>query len=255
MPKSLKVLRLQIAEAEATLERINGSIAVSKQQLLDITKATKAAQAAHDQTIAALKRKLKPALEKIRRQHAEAIQRLTDEQTALQTDVTNLIVQKGGLEFDIGEQQAKLQRLQSQYSGTRQHNYGRLVVLREQIEAAEDKAKAVQEQLAVIDETLLQKTGRLRHIEDLLVKAEQIFSTRSTELQEQLKTAESRLAKLQHLIQEYDKSMDTVRQQDATRAKDLAEREAKLAAGRRALAKDRQDLADEKQRFYQTKAL
>lgn len=255
MPKTQKLLHRQTAKAEAELAQIQDVIAAAQRQLSDLQDAIKAAQREHDKKISALKISLRKKLRDTQRDYDARLENLQSRTILLDKEFGELTAQKGVLAYEIEEQRRLLGQLQTEYRTTRDENTERLSKLRESIDQAKETLHATKEKLVDTNNKLEDATAKLTHIEERLVQAEQAYDARSTDLQTKIRNAEDTLGKTVRMIQEYEGSMESVRKDDEARGRELTQRETALAAGKRALSKERLDFDAEKRRFYQTKAL
>lgn len=245
----------QLDEAQAELERLHGIIRAAQTQLSEIQEAIKLAYREHDRTVANLKSSLKKKLRIIRDEYATKTEEFVYAFENIQKDIKEATAEKGVLIYDIEERQRKLESLQDDYRTTRDDQATKLETLRSNVEESTNILADKETQLAEVIQKLEHDSNHLKGVETRLVQAEQTYAERSVDLQAKLRAAEGRLDKIERIIREYDASMQAVRAADAARSKDLDQRERLLASGKRALGQERQEFADEKKRFYQTKAL
>jgi DNA repair exonuclease SbcCD ATPase subunit len=93
------------------------------------------------------------------------------------------------------------------------------------------------------------------HWQKMIVDAEAAYTTRREELAESIKEYEVELTRVKAEIKAYEDAHEKIRLEDAIRDRKLITREQELRAGWRALNEDKQTLAEEKKRFYQTRDL
>lgn len=104
-----------------------------------------------------------------------------------------------------------------------------------------------------MNETELEQ--KVKHWEQRLVEAEEAYSHRRFELNEDISNAEASLNRIRARIKEYEDAMEVIREADESHVKDLENREQALKARNRSFNLERQDFEAEKKRFYQTREL
>lgn len=247
--------QLQIANANKELEQIHGIIAAAKQQLSELQLVIKTTQHEHNRKLASLKTSLRKKLRIIQREHDDKADGLRTHIELLRKETKELTAQKGVLVYEIGEQQRALDQVQKEFHVIQNENGEKLSKLRNTFEQTEESLRTTSKNLIDVTNKFNDTTIKLQYTENSLVQVEQTYIKRSNELQTKLREAESNLGKTERMIQEYEVSIQAIREADKAHSEDLQQRETILMANTRALGQQRQDFEAEKRRFYQTKSL
>ncbi|MGI0134132.1 MAG: hypothetical protein ACREBW_04155 [Candidatus Micrarchaeaceae archaeon] len=93
------------------------------------------------------------------------------------------------------------------------------------------------------------------HWEKRLIEVKSALDNERAQHRDWIADATAELQRIKMRITEYEEAMETIREADVVRDQDLEKREKALRARQRALYLEKQDFADEKKRFYQTKDL